>query len=94
MNQNVEFFLKRYNTARIDIKNFGKNDNNIEILENNDLNLDIIQPSWFKDSSGVGTQIHSNEGILDLKIKCVNDGELMITLRSMDVRDRNGKRFP
>lgn len=94
MNQNVEFFLKRYNTARIDIKNFGKNDNNIEILENNDLNLDIIQPSWFKDSSGVGTQIHSDEGILDLKIKCINDGELRITLRSMDVRDRNGKRFP
>ena len=94
MNQNVEFFLKRYNTARIDIKNFGKKDNNIEIIEKNDLNLDIIQPSWFDDSSGVGTQIHSDEGILDLKIKCINDGELRITLRSMDVRDRNGKRFP
>ena len=93
MNQNFENFLKKYCTARIDIKNHGKN-NNIEILEINDLNYKIERPSWFKDASGSGICIYSFNGTLDLKIKCINAGELKIELRGLDIRDKNDKRFP
>ena len=94
LNQNFEFLLEKYCTARIDIKNYGINTNNIMILDINDLNSKIDRPDWFKDSSGAGTQIHSSSGILDLKIKCINDGELKINLRGIDVRDKKGRRFP
>ena len=93
MNQNFESFLEKYYTARIDIKNRGNN-NNVEILEINDLDSKIYRPEWFKDSLGLGINVHSSKGTLDLKIKCINDGELKIELRGLDVRDKNGKRFP
>lgn len=94
MNENCVFFLKKYCTARIDIKNQGQSSNDILILNNSDFNSKIEKPDWFKDSLGIGTQIHSENGILDLKIKCINDGELVFKLRGMDVKDKNGKRFP
>lgn len=93
MNQIFERFLKKYCTARIDIKNRGIN-NDIMILEINDLNSKIERPNWFNDSLGSGINIHSSNGTLDLKIKCIHDGELKIELRSLDFRDKNGKRFP
>ncbi len=93
VNQNFESLLKKYYTARIDIKNRG-NDNDIEILEINDSNSKIYRPDWFKDSLGSGINVHSFNGTLDLKIKCIKDGELKIELRGLDVRDKNGKRFP
>jgi len=94
MNGNFDDLLKKYYTARIDIKNQGSNTNQIIILENNDLNSKISQPGWFKDYMGIGTKISSYEGILDLKIKCINDGLLKIYLRSPDIRDINNHRFP
>ena len=94
LNQNFEFFLKNYYTARIDIKNFGGNNNSVLILDNSDSNSEISTPDWFNDIAGIGTSIHSSEGILDLKLKCINDGELKISLRGIDARDKNGKRFP
>ena len=93
MNQNFESFLKKYYTARIDIKNRGKN-NNIEILEINDLDSKIERPDWFKDFSGSGINVYSSKGALDFKIKCVNGGELKIELKGLDIRDKNRKRFP
>ena len=94
MNQNFELFLEKYHTARIDMKNHGTSSNNLMILDINDLNSKIDRPDWFTDFSGSGTQIHSTKGILDLKIKCINDGELKINLRGPDVRDKNARRFP
>lgn len=93
MNQSFESFLKKYYTSRIDIKNRGIN-NDIMILEINDLNSRIDRPNWFNDSLGSGINIYSSKGFLDLKLKCINDGELKIELRGLDVRDKNGKRFP
>lgn len=94
MNHNFENLLKKYYTARIDIKSFGHPTNQIVILENSDLNAEISSPDWFKDNSGIGTSVTSGEGVLNLKIKCINDGELKITLRGLDVRDKNKRRFP
>ena len=94
MNQNFKGLLDKYGTGRIDIKNFGKSSNKIIILENSDLNSRIENPKWFNDNKGVGTKIESSEGILNLKFKCINDGVLKIYLRSLDVRDKTGNKFP
>lgn len=91
---NLENLLKKYYTARIDIKNLQNKHNNVIIVENNDLNSKIMQPNWFTDSDGVGTIIESINGELNLKIKCVGDGDLNIWLRGPDIRDKNNKRFP
>ena len=93
LNNNFDIFLEKYYTARIDIKNYGTN-NNIMILDINDSNSKIFRPDWFNDHLGAGIQIHSSKGVLDLKMKCINDGELKINLRGIDVRDKNGNRFP
>jgi len=94
LNQKFENLLRKYYTGRIDIKNYGGSDNNFIILNNSDETSNVSQPGWFNDHTGVGTMIESLEGILDLKIKCVNDGLLKIYLRSIDSRDVNGKKFP
>ncbi len=93
MNHNFENLLKIYYTARIDIKNFGNN-NQIIVLDNSDQNSEVSKPNWFTDNDGVGTTITSEEGVLNLKLKCVNDGILKIFLRSPDIRDKNGRKFP
>ena len=94
LNNNFDLFLKKYYTARIDIKNHGTDSNNIMILGIDDVNSEIYRPDWFNDFTGSGIQIHSSSGSLDLKIICINDGELKMHLRGIDVRDKNGQRFP
>lgn len=81
-------------TGRIDIKNYGNEKNSIEILNNSDVSSRIVRAPWFKDSNGEGVTIESRKSVLDLKIKCINDGMLKIFLRSKDVRDKNNIRFP
>lgn len=85
--------LNKYSTARIDVKNFGCN-NNIEIVEISDSNVNCYEPHWFNDKKGIGHVIESNEGILDFKIKCVNSGNLKIYLRGVDFKVKNGEKFP
>ena len=41
----------------------------------------ILTPQWFKDDTGEGTEILSDAGIIKLKIKCINDGNLVIKLQ-------------
>ena len=94
LNNNFDHLLKKYYTARIDIKNHGSDSNNLMILDINNANSDIFRPDWFKDYSGSGIQMHSYGGNLDFKIKCINDGVLKMHLRGIDVRDKNGQRFP
>ena len=86
--------LTKYITSRIDIKNFGSKDNDIEIIENSDVNANVRQPAWFKNEKGIGTQIESKKGNIRLKIKCVNDGKLAVTLRGIDFRDDYDNRLP
>ncbi len=83
-----------YNTSRIDIKNFGKEDNSIEIIENSDSTAYIDFPKWFNNNQGSGFIIKSNKSSIDLKIKCIKDGTLNILLKGVDVRDKKGNKFP
>lgn len=85
--------LKKYNTARIDIKNVGSITNQIKILES-DNSSNITNPQWFSDEKGVGICVISDKSEASLKIKCINDGLLKIDLRTIDLRDRNNRRFP
>ncbi len=86
--------LLTYGTARIDMVNLGNQNNCIEILEKSDNFSEISYPKWAKRKTGRGLTILSQKGTLNLKIKCINDGELNIRLRSKDVKDKNQNRFP
>lgn len=86
--------LIKYYTARIDLKNRGVSTNDIEILEISDKDSKIAKPKWFKDETGTGTEIQSKQLNLHLKIKCINDGKMLIRLRGMNFKDNQGKRLP
>ena len=86
--------LLKYNTARIDLKNFGSEDNSVEIIFNSDSKSQSQFPNWFKTEQGDGLVISSDKNSLDLKIKCIEDGELKIWLRGLDIRDKDNKRIP
>ena len=86
--------LLTYVTARIDIINNGGPNNGMEVLEKSDNFCKIDFPDSFKRETGSGMSILSKKGNLDLKVKCINDGELDIRLRSRDVKDIDKNRFP
>ena len=86
--------LQKYVTARIDIKNFGTEENSIMIENNSDHDIKVQTPAWFKNEQGQGVVIQSTKGTLKLVIKCMGSGELKISLRGVDCRDKNNNRFP
>lgn len=86
--------LSKYITGRIDIKNFGDKTNSVEVIENSDMDATVAQPKWFTNEKGIGTQIQSKKGNIRLKIKCIKDGKLRITLRGIDFRDDYDNRLP
>lgn len=86
--------LFKYFTARIDLKNCGAKDNDIIFLNGTDSNIDIEFPNWYNDNLGVGRIIFAREGVIDLEIQIVKDGDLELCLRGVDFRDRTGKRVP
>lgn len=85
--------LKKYNTARIDLKNNGNHLNNLKIYQNSDFNQ-ISAPLWFKDEKGIGWVIESCVNEIDIGVECVGDGQLSIQLRGIDSRDSEGNRIP
>ena len=87
-------FLKKFSESRIDIKNYGNETNNIIILNDENQSLNITQPSWFNDEEGIGTLVNSVKGDLNLSLKCVNDGKLVLGFKSVDFKDKNGNRIP
>lgn len=94
ISDNILNHLYKYFTARIDMKNMGKANNSLEIISSSDNNLKIFKENWFKDDYGEGLILESIASKLDLKIKCINDGELNIQLKSKDIKDKNNLRFP
>lgn len=81
-------------TARIDLKNAGAEDNDLEILKISDLNAREEMPAWFRDNTGVGHVVKANSGRLDLYLLCVGKGRLRIRLRGQDVKNSDGVRIP
>ena len=80
----VQTIFKKYLTVRMDIKNHGNKSNSMEIIDISDKSSSIEFPSWLKNNEGKGLKIESLKGVLDLKLKCVNDGLLVIKFRGID----------
>ena len=85
--------IKKYNTARIQFKNIGSSENNIEILESSDDDLSIKVPQNLCDENGKALVIHSVANSLDMKIKAIGDGLLTIDFKSYNINLENGERF-
>lgn len=88
----IEMLLK-YNQARIDIMNHGKN-NDIKFIKCSDKKCKITKPSWIKKENGGGIVAQSISNSMDLTFQCINDGEISISLKGKDERDANRNRFP
>ncbi len=93
-NNNPMNNLSFYNQARIDMKNHGTKDNRIEVINTIIPLHNLNFPNWLKNEEGEGLMIRSEKGSIDIKIKCINDGILKISLRGPDIRDKNSNRFP
>ena len=87
-------FLRKFLESRIDIKNFGDEDNSIEITHCDDSTVDITTPGWFNDEKGLGTIINAVNGTLNFSFKCVNDGKLKIEFKGIDYKDKSNNRIP
>lgn len=94
MEDEIKEMLKKYVTARIDIKNHGNKNNLVLIIQTNDFNANVEYPPWSKTNEGQGLLIESCTGLIDFKIKCINDGTLYLSFKGIDSRDKNGNRFP
>lgn len=85
--------LLKYTTGRIDIINYGKQ-SSVKIMKSSDKSIFSKKIDWIKPEEGGGITIRSIKGSLDLKIKCINDGNLKIFLRSMYFKGTGKKMFP
>lgn len=94
--ENILKLILNYVTLRLDIINISAGEENtVELIENSDLNSRVSFPKWFKkEGKSQGMVVSSSNLSLDLKIKCLTDGDLRIDLRAPDIKDRNGERFP
>lgn len=90
---NVKKAIMFLKTARIDIKNFGKENNAVKVTQIRKNNARIWNPEWFKNDKGQGIQVEIVDNHATFLIKCINDGKLLIRLQGIDYRD-NDKRLP
>ncbi len=81
--------LNNYMTARIDLR-YDKS-SVIDLVKIDGDNV-VYTPKWFKNSNGM--IIESNHGKLDFTIKSDKKTNLIINLKSIDLRDKNNNRFP
>ena len=90
----VADLLIKYNSARIDVKNYGSLDNKIKLVDENFHLARIYFPEWFKSDEGEGMIIESEKNSINFRFECINDGILKIFLRGPDIYDKNQVRFP
>lgn len=86
--------LKKYITARFDIQNQGDKDNSLEFISSSDTNVKYDSPSWFEQPNGKGIFIQSIATSIDFEIKCKKSGILKLWVKGVDIRDKEGTRFP
>ena len=89
----ISEYLRYSNTARIDIKNNGSEDNKVVIEEISDAKASINFPRWFA-GNGHGCVIESEVDHLSLTCRCIGDGTLKIWLRGKDVRYNASVKIP
>ncbi len=80
---------KQLFNSRIDIKNFGNENNAVEITTS----AKVSQPMWFTNEQGQGQVVESNKKIQNITIKAIQDGNLCFDFRGQDKRFER-VRFP
>lgn len=84
---------KTSDSARIDLLNNNNRDSTVEIL-NAPNSIDVEFPGWFEWKEGKGAVLRTEDQSFDIKLKCISDGKLTISLRGPDIRNNSGKRVP
>ena len=86
--------FKRYFTARVDLK-FKAAQGDFQIVSTSDDKATVWKPAWF-NKDGIGYQIQSYAGKLEIVVKATADGQINLRLMGLDVRkpDDNSKRTP
>lgn len=93
-NTNLLVATNKFLQGRVDIKNIGEKTNSIELIEISDNGAQIDYPDWFKNNYGDGLVIQSFNGFISFKLKCINDGNLNLSLRGPDFRNYSNQRMP
>lgn len=86
--------LKKYMTARFDIKNEGSESNKVVLSYKKSKDIKEYTPSWFVNEKGSGLVLESSQRVISFTIKCVGDGVLYIKLRSLDFKDSKKNKIP
>lgn len=85
--------LEKFYTLRADIKSSGNN-NDIVIIKNSDKNCRVSYPNWFSDDKGRGMILESTSCSMDLELKCVNEGKLLLYFKGINFSDKFRNNFP
>lgn len=83
------FKFKNYFTARMDLK-LMSTEGDFQILSMSDDKATIWKPDWFQ-KGGIGYQIQSYVGKLEMVAKATVDGKINLDLRGLDVKDSKDK---
>ena len=87
--------FKRYFTARVDIQLVPKGQGDFQIASVSDDKAVVYKPDWF-NKDGIGYQIQSHAGKLEIVAKASVDGQVYLRLMGLDMRkpDDKSKRIP
>ena len=80
----INYVLSKLTNMRIDIKNYGTEDNHI-FIKGNDIACTI--PSWFKNQEGQGIVVTSSKMKQKLIIRVVENGKLKIIFHAQKIKN-------
>ncbi len=81
-----EKLIKNFYEAIIDVKNDGNEDNYLILVDGDDSLSRIYNPESFKDKNDAVTVLSSDKRKINVSFKCVNDGNLKIDFKAMDLK--------
>ena len=79
--------------ARIDIKNIGASTNDIEILSKSFAEK-FTEAKWMSNNTGKGYIVHTSNHVDEIQLKCIGAGQLKLSLKGPEVKNKDGKRVP
>ncbi len=91
--ESIRILLDVWSFCRLDLKNRGNKNNNIQIIDKNE-GLNVSFPTWFKNNEGAGCQIISTSNEIALYFKCLGSGNLDVVLRSLNYKNGGNNRVP
>lgn len=90
--QKISELLKKFRTARIEIKNTGASSNDVRLIPS-DSNCEITCADLFS-GNGAAYLVKSSVGKIKLRITCIGDGIISMIVKPDDLRDETGKILP